>query len=223
MKRILDYISTVLCIIVLSIALMYGITWEQDVTIIDYTPEFELSEFPLESVLYLSNDFGSGSGVLIAPNKIITARHVIEGNNFIDIRSYDSDNTFIRSSRLFAFNECDMGIVTLEKDILLKPIPLGDSDDLKIGDTIYCIGYPWGVNTDIVTKGIVSGLKVCKEELFGDVWLMVIDASCQPGYSGGAAINDKGELIGIVVGYRGTGGYWYIIPINIFKQLDDQF
>ena len=83
MKKLFDYIATILCVVFLGYVLVNGVNINNDVKIYDYTPEFELREFPLQSVFLLSSDFGSGSGVLIAPNKILTAAHVIDDCGFI--------------------------------------------------------------------------------------------------------------------------------------------
>ena len=219
MRKILNVISTVLFIIFIGYILINGVSLNQDISITDYTPEFELSDFPLQSVLFLETDDWSGSGVLIAPNLILTAAHVVEDANSIYVRISDLDKEYIISNDLIYYN-VDLGLVTLFEDLPFKPVPLGDSNDLEIGDTIFIIGYPWGVNTDIVTKGIVSGLDVWEEGYFGDINMLLVDAASQPGNSGGAVINDKGELVGILVGgYRGSDDYSICVPINVFKEL----
>lgn len=206
--------------ILLSILIMCSGCCIKEVTIIDYIPAKEDNiHFPLESVFFLSALEWTGSGVLIEPNLIVTAGHVIEDVNWIDIRIDDNESNYISSDNLIECN-VDLGLIVLDKDLEFTPIPLGDSNDLKLGDIVYNIGYPYSANTDIVTKGIVCGINVWEGGYFGNINMLIVDASTHPGNSGGAIINDKGELIGILVGSRhGSDNYSICIPINIFKQL----
>ncbi len=117
----------------------------------------------------------------------------------------------------------------------VSPIPLGDSDELRIGELAICIGNP-GAGEDVlpgtVTAGIVSGL--AREDISADnnftrsTPVIQIDAAINTGNSGGALLNAKGELVGIPtlklmytssVVYEGIG---FCIPINTIKDYIDQ-
>ncbi len=218
-RKCLNVISSILFIILISMILFNGVAINSDVTINDYTPKFELSKFPLESILYVETDSWSGSGVLIEPDLILTAGHVVGDAETLYVRVSDARGNFIASRSVFAYN-VDLGLIWLDEDLPFPVVPLGVSSTLEIGETVYIIGYPWGVNTDIVTKGIVSGLEVWADGFFGKIHMLVLDAASQPGNSGGAVINSSGELIGILVGGQGYGDNFSIaVPIDIFKEL----
>ena len=162
------------------------------------------------------NSMGQGSGVVLKDKGwLITNFHVFAGAEKLivvhgeDTLSYD-------------------GIigVDIEKDIVLaqivgyecETIPIGNSDNIKIGEEVYAIGSPMGLENSI-TKGIVSGYR----QSLGDVKssLIQIDASLSPGSSGGAIFNSNGELIGITaLGLRGGNNLNFAIPINIVMNVD---
>lgn len=218
-KKILDYVATILCITFLFIIIFHGVNYNKSVVINDYTPQFELSEFPLESVLYLETDSWAGSGVLIRPNLILTAGHITDGADKIYIRTSDLQNTYITSYNLIDFN-IDLGIIILEENLNLPTIPFGNYGNLKVGDTVYCIGYPFRTQTDIVTKGIVSNTSIWIDGYFGDIYMLLVDAAAYPGNSGGAVINNNGELIGICVGREeNSDNFTIVVPINIIEEL----
>ncbi|AVG24460.1 Stress response serine protease PepD [Pontimonas salivibrio] len=170
---------------------------------------------------------GSGSGVIISSEgHIITNAHVVsvggaESNPRIRVSTTDGrlwSGEVVGSDPL-----SDIAVIKIDTGAGLTPIPLGDSDQLNVGDETVAIGAPLGLS-NTVTNGIVSALNrsitVGSSEtpedgpnLFdfdlpfgqsgnvGTVSLPVIqtDASINPGNSGGALLNTKGELIGINV------------------------
>ncbi len=158
---------------------------------------------------------GQGSGVILKDKgMMITNFHVFAGAEKMiivhgeDTISYD-------------------GIVgvDVDKDILIamvsgyecENIPLGNSDNVKIGEEIYAFGSPMGLENSI-TKGIVSGYREKLGEEKGT--FIQIDAALAPGSSGGAVFNSRGELIGITSsGYKGSN-LNFAIPINIVMTTD---
>ncbi len=132
-----------------------------------------------------------GSGVVLNDKGyIITNYHILSGCERLEIMHGDNEIPYV-----------DIAGYDVDKDILIinindKTFPLikiGDNQSLKVGQQIYAIGNPMGFENTI-SEGIISGLRKYKEK--GKNYIQ-ITASISPGSSGGAVVNDKGELIGI--------------------------
>jgi S1-C subfamily serine protease len=111
-------------------------------------------------------------------------------------------------------------------------VPMGDSDALNVGDTIYTLSYPGvGLGSLITTHGVALG--VYRDRPASSVRYIVTDAEASPGSSGGVAVNQKGELIGIVtalilrsdvladLGYPELDQATVLIPVNLAEPLVD--
>lgn len=147
---------------------------------------------------------GSGSGVLISETKdlfyIVTNFHVIEGATevIVDI----SDGIVIDAVLVGHDSDTDLAVLSIKKNDIpdlmmttLKPIAVGDSDELKVGEPAIAIGNPLGYDRTL-TAGFVSAVeRDVKEE--NSMKYIQIDAAINPGNSGGALVNRKGELVGI--------------------------
>lgn len=160
-----------------------------------------------------------GSGVIVGENGIvITNNHVIDGAD--DIKVALSDGREFKSKVILKDNRVDLAVLKIETDEKLPPLPIGNSDDLEVGDLVLAIGDPFGVG-QTVTSGIVSGL--ARENIgvsdFG--FFIQTDASINPGNSGGALVDMKGQLIGInsAIFSKGGGsnGIGFAIPANLAK------
>lgn len=108
----------------------------------------------------------------------------------------------------------------------LKPIPIANSNSLKVGDFVVAIGNPYGLD-QTVTSGIVSALKRSDLGIEGYEDFIQTDASINPGNSGGALVNLRGELEGIntailAPGSGGNVGIGFAIPMNMAKNVADQ-
>lgn len=132
-----------------------------------------------------------GSGVVLNDKGyVVTNYHVLSGNERLEILHGDEIIPYV-----------DIIGIDVEKDILILQIEekrfpslkIGDVKSLKVGQRIYAIGSPMGFENTI-SEGIISGLR-SYEELRKNY--IQITASISPGSSGGAVVNDKGELIGI--------------------------
>jgi len=103
----------------------------------------------------------------------------------------------------------------------LHPLPLGNSDTVRVGDAVYAIGAPFGL-AGSMSAGIVSGLNRT-DQGSGRSGLIQTDAPINPGNSGGALLNTQGQVVGVndsiespVAGNVGVG---FAIPVNVVKQL----
>ncbi|MEG1543565.1 MAG: Do family serine endopeptidase [Tannerellaceae bacterium] len=165
---------------------------------------------------------GAGSGVIISTDGyIITNNHVVEGADELEVTL--NDNRKFTAKLVGADPSTDIALLKIDaKD--LPTIPFGDSESLKVGEWVLAVGNPFNL-TSTVTAGIVSaksrgisagrgGQSLSKIESF-----IQTDAAVNPGNSGGALVNTKGELVGINTAiYSETGnfaGYSFAVPISI--------
>ena len=165
---------------------------------------------------------GLGTGFVIDKSGIIlTNNHVVGDADKIFIKLSD-DREF--PARLVGTDkQTDIAVVRINAQDL-RPLPLGDSDQIDVGDWVVAIGNPFGLS-HTVSAGILSA----KGRTGDDVQLdpsgyynfLQTDASINPGNSGGPLLNLRGEVVGINSAIRGGGaqGIGFAIPINMVKQL----
>ncbi|MCC8096701.1 MAG: Do family serine endopeptidase [Tannerellaceae bacterium] len=163
---------------------------------------------------------GYGSGVIISTDGyIITNNHVISGADEIEVTM--NDNRQYKGRLIGADPSTDIALIKIEeKDLPI--IPFGDSEKLRVGEWVLAIGNPFNL-TSTVTAGIVSAtgrnVMTSRDNVSMISSFIQTDAAVNPGNSGGALINTKGELIGInTLIYSETGnfaGYSFAVPISI--------
>ncbi len=166
---------------------------------------------------------GSGSGVIISPDGyIVTNNHVIQDASDIEVTLFDK-RTF-KASVIGRDENTDLAVLKIDaKD--LDYLEFGNSDELKVGEWVLAIGNPFNL-TSTVTAGIVSA-KARNIGILGNgsaiESFIQTDAAVNPGNSGGALVNVKGELIGINTAIASnTGayqGYAFAIPSNLVKKV----
>ncbi len=163
---------------------------------------------------------GTGSGVIIAADGyIVTNNHVI--NNATEIEVTLNNKKIYKAKLIGADPSSDIALLKIDaKD--LSYITLGDSDNVKVGEWVLAVGNPYNL-TSTVTAGIISAKG---RELEGNNTIdsfLQTDAAVNPGNSGGALVNTKGELIGINTAISSlTGsfvGYSFAVPSNITKKV----
>lgn len=165
---------------------------------------------------------GSGSGVILnREGYIVTNHHVINGAESITVKLNTGDN--YEAELVGSDAQADLAVLKIEADDL-KPAELGDSSKLLVGDLAVAIGNPLGTLEGTLTAGVISALNRTITIDGTDMTLIQTDAALNPGNSGGALANDKGQVIGIVnaktssVDVEGLG---YAIPINEAKLVVD--
>ena len=163
---------------------------------------------------------GAGSGVIISTDGyIITNNHVIDGADELEVTL--NDNRKFEAKVIGADPTTDIALLKIEADDL-PTIPFGDSEKLKVGEWVLAVGNPFNL-TSTVTAGIVSAKSRGNIGAGGDrskiESFIQTDAAVNPGNSGGALVNTKGELVGINTAiYSETGsyaGYSFAVPISI--------
>ena len=145
---------------------------------------------------FTSTSAASGSGfILTEDGYILTNHHVIEGANSITVTTYDGKT--YRARLVGSSEENDIAVLKIDgKD--LKPVKIGSSSDLQVGQDVIAIGNPLGELTFSLTKGVVSALD--REVTMSNrhkMNLIQTDCAINSGNSGGALFNLYGEVVGI--------------------------
>ena len=168
---------------------------------------------------------GQGSGVIIDKNGLVlTNAHVVERVDSVSVTLADGTNC--DGMVLGSDTVTDLALVKIDDSINSSFAPLGNSEELEVGDWAIALGTPYGLEKT-VTLGIISSLHRDINSLgFSDKRLDLIqtDAAINPGNSGGPLINSNGQVIGINTLVRsGPGaGLGFAIPINLAKSVSDQ-
>lgn len=167
---------------------------------------------------------GLGSGVIIsADGYIVTNNHVIDGADRLEVTL--NDNSTYNAQVIGTDPSTDVALIKIEAENL-PVIPVGDSDALKVGEWVLAVGNPFGF-TSTVTTGIVSAkarsVGANSRGGMGIESYIQTDAAVNPGNSGGALVNVRGELVGINTAiYSQTGnyvGYSFAVPTSIVTKV----
>ena len=166
----------------------------------------------------------SGSGVIVsADGYIVTNNHVVDGATEISVTLNDRKN--FKAKVIGTDANTDLALIKIDGQGL-PVMPLGNSDDARLGQWVLAIGYP--LNLDVtVTEGIISAksrnIGINRQGAAPVESFIQTDAAVNPGSSGGALINTNGELIGINAAIASpTGsyaGYAYSIPSNLVRKV----
>ena len=163
---------------------------------------------------------GFGSGVIISKDGyIITNNHVVENANEVSVSL--NDNREFTAKVIGNDPQSDLALLKIEGDDF-PYLTFGNSDALKVGEWVLAVGNPFNL-TSTVTAGIVSAKNRGNVMGGGLQSFIQIDAAVNPGNSGGALVNTRGELVGINTAiYSQTGnfaGYAFAIPISIAGKI----
>jgi Do/DeqQ family serine protease len=171
---------------------------------------------------------GSGSGVIVSENGyVVTNNHVVQGVTKIEV-VLNNRKTYVAE---LVGNDptTDLALLKIEEKNL-PYLAYGNSDDVKVGQWVLAVGNPFNL-TSTVTAGIVSAKGRNINILEGDPnrgmfpieSFIQTDAAVNPGNSGGALVNTKGELVGInsaIASNTGSyAGYSFAIPVNMVKKV----
>ncbi|MBR4775084.1 MAG: Do family serine endopeptidase [Bacteroidales bacterium] len=168
---------------------------------------------------------GNGSGVIIREDGyIVTNNHVVAGATSVMVTL--NDNRQFEATVVGTDPVTDVAILKVEADNL-PTIPMGDSDALRLGEWVLAIGSPLGEQLrGTITAGIVSAKGRSMPNYSGEFKIesfIQTDAAVNPGNSGGALVNKKGELVGIntaIISQNGAfTGYSFAVPVNIVKRI----
>ncbi|HTO92189.1 MAG TPA: Do family serine endopeptidase [Candidatus Sulfotelmatobacter sp.] len=167
----------------------------------------------------------SGSGFIIdSQGRILTNNHVVRDADQITVTL--NDKRQFKARVLGADPETDVAVIKIDADNL-PVLPLGDSDNLRVGDWAIAIGNPLGELKGSVTVGIISAEGRSNLNIFGGTPafqdFIQTDASINFGNSGGPLCNIRGEAIGINTAINPSGqGIGFAIPINLARHVAEQ-
>ena len=182
------------------------------------TPRVSLFSDEQESVVQ------SGSGIIWdAAGHVVTNNHVIKGTAQIGVRLTSGE--FVSAHVVGAAPNYDLAVLQLERPrSALRPITIGRSADLQVGQSTFAIGNPYGLDQTL-TSGIVSALgrrlpHSTAREIKG---MIQTDAAINPGNSGGPLLDSAGRLIGvnsaIISGSGASAGIGFAIPVDIVNRV----
>ena len=161
---------------------------------------------------------GAGSGGIISSDGyILTCAHVVDGASTITVTIGDKDYT---ATLVGEDTTSDIAVIKIDADGL-TPATVGNSDSLKVGQSVMAVGNPLGELGGTVTGGMISALNrsvtIQGSSSVNTMSLIQMDASVSPGNSGGGLFNMNGELVGIVNAKSSSSdaeGLGFAIPIN---------
>lgn len=164
---------------------------------------------------------GQGSGVVISSDGVvITNNHVVKDAESVKVTL--SDKRSFDAKVLGTDPKSDLAVIKLKGAKGLRPISIGNSKDMRLGEVVLAVGNPFGIG-QTVTMGIVSAKGRNNVGIVDYEDFIQTDAAINPGNSGGALVNMKGELVGINTailsrsgGYQGIG---FAIPTDLAKPI----
>src|SRR3954454_22856582 len=185
-----------------------------------------------DSVAYITTGSGTGSGFVVSSDGyLVTNAHVVEGANG-QIKAKIGDGKVLDAKLVGEDASTDRALLKVSATNL-KPLALGDSSNVEVGDPAYAIGNPFGLDRTLTT-GVVSALQreISSPNGFSIDDVIQTDAAINPGNSGGPLFNAQGQVIGVNSQIESTGsssggqagnvGIGFAIPSHTVKSVVDQ-
>ena len=176
-----------------------------------------------------ASQLGLGTGVIVSENGYILSNEHVTGSKYSKCYVTLDNGKNYEGKVVWSDSNLDLSILKINENNL-KYISLGDSDNIKIGETVYAIGNPIGFEfRRTVTSGIISAknrtIKIEEENnSYYMTNLIQTDATINPGNSGGPLIYPNGQVIGInTVKISTAEGIGFAIPINIVKPIIEKY
>ena len=164
----------------------------------------------------LKDGFSSGTGCIINSNgTILTSAHILEDGKDIIVTTSNGEDYKAKVLKKYG-DKKDIALIKISAPYELKTIKLGDSEKIKVGDSVLAIGNPFGFKGTL-TKGIISRIDYSKNRI-------QTDAAINPGSSGGPLLNTHGEIIGINQAIYNPDnnisniGIGFATPVNLIKE-----
>jgi serine protease Do len=166
-----------------------------------------------------------GSGFIVdAKGYVITNRHVVDGAD--DVQVTLANGHHYKAKVVGQDARTDVALLQIEPHETLVTLPLGDSDQMEVGEWVMAVGNPFGLGGNSVTVGVVSfkGRPLDLSKSGTPVEMLQTDAAINPGNSGGPLINARGQAIGINTlimtgGAQQYSGVGFAVPINVAREI----
>jgi serine protease Do len=185
------------------------------------TPEetvIQVTKRTTPAVVSIRSRFGSGSGVIIrADGVILTNAHVVGSSQRVEVGLASGEE--LAGEVLGRDPTIDIAVVRVSGR-RLEPAPVGDSDQIQVGQSAIAIGNPAGFERT-VTTGVISAIDRSLGRNYDE--LIQTDAAINPGNSGGPLLDSSGRVIGINTAVlRDAVGIGFAVPINLARDVADQ-
>ena len=165
---------------------------------------------------HLKDGISCGTGCIIDKNgTILTSAHIIDEGKDIIVTVNNGEDYKAKILKKFGENK-DIALLKITVPYDLATVKMGDSEKIKVGDSVLAIGNPFGFNGTL-TKGIISRIDYTKNRI-------QTDAAINPGSSGGPLLNTKGEIIGINQAIYNPDnnisniGIGFATPVNVIRE-----
>lgn len=176
-----------------------------------------------------ANQLGLGTGIIVSENGYIVTNEHVSGAKYNTCYVTLENGKTYNATVLWSDSNLDLSIIKINMKSL-SYATLGDSNNIKVGQSVYAIGNPIGFQFQrTVTSGIISAKDrtIKFEENGEEIYmsdLIQTDAVINPGNSGGPLINTLGQVIGInTVKINSADGIGFAVPINIIKPIIDKY
>ena len=172
----------------------------------------DVFEIAAQSVVFIESKDAIGSGIVMDPEGVIaTNKHVVGSNKSLTVRL--SDGAEFRGRTICAYRDIDLAFAKIHVEPE-KWAKIGDSSKLRLGQTVYALGHPYGLSNTL-TKGIVSSIG----RLIGEVRYIQTDASINPGNSGGPLLTESAEVVGMnTLSLGESEGIGFAIPTETILE-----
>jgi|KBSMisStandDraft_5_1062788.scaffolds.fasta_scaffold11143_3 S1-C subfamily serine protease len=166
------------------------------------------------TVVVIETSTGSGSGVFVRPDTIVTNAHVAGSDLTFRVRRASGDTVRARVDTVA--RDLDLALLKLSAPLAEQPVAsLGSAASVRSGQEVVAIGSALGVLQNTVTRGIVSGIRQA-----GSVTLIQTDAAINPGNSGGPLVDRAGNVIGInTMGVAQAQGISFAVSVDHVREL----
>jgi len=192
----------------------------------------DVYESAKDSVAYITTGEGTGSGFVVSDDGyVVTNAHVVEGANG-QIKAKIGDGKTLDAKLVGQDASTDLALLKVDASNL-KPLALGDSSTVQVGDPAYAIGNPFGLDRTLTT-GVISALQreIQSPNGFSIDDVLQTDAAINPGNSGGPLFNAEGQVIGVNSQIEtggssadgsegGNVGIGFAIPVNLARNVMD--
>ena len=166
----------------------------------------DIHEKVLPSIVYVramekgarGQSYFTGTGIIVtASGYVLTNFHIIEDTDAVQVMLLTDQTAYYDAKVIGVDEKFDLAVLKFDGEGLdLTPAQLGDSDQLAVGDTVYAEGNPMGYLLGSMASGIVSAVGR-DTEVDSDLGMIQTDVPLNPGNSGGALVNERGEVVGI--------------------------